>query len=320
MFLFLILMLVLLFLLVLGLALSSDNRDDRMQLLRERLELVERAEKRQERVSLALLRDDLLSEIPALNRWLQRLGRGQALRTWLRQAAITTRPGKFMLLAAACGIACATMAVPLAPWYGVPLAAAAGAAVPFAWARRQRNRRLAAFQLQLPEAIDLLTRASRAGHPPSAALELIATEMPEPLAGEVRQLFDQQRFGLPLRDCLLNMADRVPLMDVRFLATAMIMQRESGGNLAEILENLSHLIRERIKILRQVKTHTAQGRMTLWVLMGLAPCLLVALMFVSRAFVLPMFTNPMGQLMLGVGAGLQIIGLFLLRRIVNIEV
>lgn len=320
MFLFLILLFALLFLLVLGLALSSDNREDRMQILRERLELVERAGEREERVSLALLRDDLLSEIPALNRWLQNVGRGKALQAWLRQAAIATRPGKFVLLAAACGVACAAMAVPLAPWYGVPLAAAAGAAVPFAWARRQRTRRLAQFQLQLPEAIDLLTRASRAGHPPSAALELIATEMPEPIAGEFRQLFDQQRFGLPLRDCLLNMAERIPLMDVRFLATAMIMQRESGGNLAEILDKLSHLIRERVKIHRQVKTHTAQGRMTLWVLMGLAPALLAALLFLNRAFVLPMFTNPMGQLMLAVGAGLQIIGLFLLQRIVKIEV
>src|SRR6185312_16141883 len=124
------------------------------------------------------------------------------------------------------------------------------------------------------------------------ALELIANEMPEPIAGEFRQLFDQQRFGLPLRDCLLNLAERIPLVDVQFFATSMIIQRESGGNLAEILEKLSHLIGERVKIMRQVKTHTAQGRMTMWVLVA----------------------------MLGGAAVMQIIGIFLLRKIVAIEV
>src|SRR6185437_11410523 len=138
--------------------------------------------------------------------------------------------------------------------------------------------------------------------------------------GEFRQLFDQQRFGLPLRDCLLNLAERIPLVDVQFFATSMIIQRESGGNLAEILEKLSHLIRERVKIMRQVKTHTAQGRMTMWVLVAMAPVMLIVMLFLNRSLTLPLFQDPMGQAMLGGAAVMQIIGIFLLLKIVAIEV
>jgi tight adherence protein B len=197
---------------------------------------------------------------------------------------------------------------------------AAGGLLPCAWVRSRRQKRLTLFQNQFPEAIDLLTRASRAGHPPAAALELIATEMPEPVAGEFRQVFDQQRFGLPLRDCLLNLGERVPLVDVRLFAIAIIIQRESGGNLAEILDKLAGLIRERVKLQRQVRTHTAQGRMTTWVLMALAPILLVVMFALARNFVLPMFTDPVGRALLSLGAVLQVAGLLLLKRVVRIQV
>ncbi len=306
--------------LVFGLGMSWDKGDDRLRQLRERLQLVEAAEARESRPSLALIRDDLMSEIPALNRWLDRMGRGIALRAWLRQADLAMRPGKFVMLCAAFGLGAGTLASLFAPWYAALAGALVGAALPYAWAGRRRSQRLAAFQAQFPEAIDLLVRASRAGHPPSAALELISQEMPEPIAGEFRQVFDQQRFGLPLRDCLLNLAERIPLVDVQFFATSMIIQRESGGNLAEILEKLSHVIRERVKILRQVKTHTAQGRMTLYVLVGMAPIMFLALLMLNHKFMMPMFTDPMGRAMLTVAAVLQVVGIFLLNKIVNIEV
>ena len=315
-----VLLFVLVAALVFALGLSWDKGDDRLRQLRERLELVDQAEQRESRASLALIRDDLLSEIPALNRWLDRMGRGTALRAWLRQAALDLRPGKFLIICGIGGVAGGAAAAPFAPWYGAVAAALAAASLPYHWAKRRRGKRLAQFQAQFPEAIDLLVRASRAGHPPSAALELIATEMPEPMAGEFRQVFDQQRFGLPLRDCLLNLAERIPLVDVQFFATSMIIQRESGGNLAEILEKLSYLIRERVKILRQVKTHTAQGRMTLFVLIGLAPVMMVAMLLLSHNFVMPMFTDPMGRMMLAGGVVLQVVGCYLLNKIITIEV
>lgn len=305
---------------VFAVGISWDRGTARMRKLREHLELVTTAEKRQARPSLQLIRDDLLSEIPALARWLDKMGRGQALRFWLRQANIEMRPGKFMLVCCVCGFGGLATALIWLPWYGAALAAVGMGALPYAWARRRRNARLARFQAQFPEAIDLLVRASRAGHPPSAALELIANEMPEPMSGEFRQVFDQQRFGLPVRDCLLNLGQRIPLVDVQFFATSMIIQRESGGNLAEILEKLSFVIRERVKIIRQVKTHTAQGRMTMWVLLAMAPIMMVAMLFLSHDFVMPMFTDPMGRFMLGLGVVLQILGTLWLNKIVTIQV
>ncbi|HXE30375.1 MAG TPA: type II secretion system F family protein [Terriglobales bacterium] len=305
--------------LVFGLGMSWDNGDDRMKQLRERLQLVEQAERRQSRASLALIRDDLLSEIPALNKWLSKVGRGDQLKNWLGQAGIRTLPGKFVLTCVASGLGCGMAAILFFPWYGF-LAALPGSLLPVGWASHRRTKRLALFQQQFPEAIELLVRASRAGHPPSSALELIANEMPEPIAGEFRQVFDQQRFGLPLRDCLLNLAERIPLVDVQFFSIAVIIQRESGGNLAEILDKLSSLIRERVKIMREVKTHTAQGRMTMWVLMALAPIMLVAMLVLSHDFVMPMFSDPLGREMLAAGVVLQIIGLYLLGKVIDIKV
>jgi tight adherence protein B len=316
----LILLALLIAALVVGLSLSWGGGDDRMQKLRERLDLVQQAERRAPRASLTLLRDDLLSEVPALQRWLSQAGTGVRLKRWLEQAAVGMRPGKFVLLCAGSSLICWTLLMllrqPLVALLGLLL----GALLPCAWVRHRRQARLMRFQHQFPEAIDLLVRASRAGHPPAAALELIATEMPEPVAGEFRQVFDQQRFGLPLRDCLLNLGERVPLVDVQIFSIAIIIQRESGGNLAEILDKLSSLIRERVKLKRQILTHTAQGRMTTWVLMSLAPILLVVMLLLSKPFMMPMFTDPVGRGMLILGAVLQGVGLLLLRRVVQIRV
>lgn len=316
----LILLAVLVVALVVGLGLSWGTGDDRIQKLRERLDLVQQAEKREARASLTLLRDDLLSEVPALQRWLSQAGTGVRLKRWLGQAAVPMRPGKFLLLCAGCGLISATLMLLLRQPLLALLGLGIGAMLPCGWVRRRRQARLTQFQNQFPEAIDLLVRASRAGHPPAAALELIATEMPDPVAGEFRQVFDQQRFGLPLRDCLLNLGERVPLVDVQIFAIAIIIQRESGGNLAEILDKLAGLIRERVKLQRQIRTHTAQGRMTTWVLMALAPIMLVVMFALARNFVLPMFTDPVGRGLLILGAVLQVAGLFLLKRVVQIRV
>ncbi len=143
--------------------------------------------------------------------------------------------------------------------------------MPYAYAAHMRTKRFQKFEEKFPEAIDTLARAVRAGHAFTTALEMIANEVSEPVAGEFRQLFEEQKFGLPVRDALLNLADRVPLVDVKFFVTAVMLQRETGGNLAEILDNLSYVIRERFKILRQVRVHTAQGRLTMVLLMALPP-------------------------------------------------
>ncbi len=159
-----------------------------------------------------------------------------------------------------------------------------------------RTKRFQKFEEKFPEAIDTLARAVRAGHAFTTALEMIANEVSEPVAGEFRQLYEEQKFGLPVRDALLNLADRVPLVDVKFFVTAVMLQRETGGNLAEILDNLSYVIRERFKILRQVRVHTAQGRLTMVLLMALPPTIVVIMLIVNPGFIHPLFTDPWGTL------------------------
>ena len=171
-----------------------------------------------------------------------------------------------------------------------------------------------------PEAIDTLARAVRAGHAFTTALELIANELSEPVASEFRKLFEEQKFGLPVRDALMNLAERVPLVDVKFFVTAVMLQRETGGNLAEILDNLSYVIRERFKIMRQVRVYTAQGRLTMMLLMGLPPVIVVTMLLTSPAFIHPLFADPIGHVLVVAGIVLQTLGYFVIRKIIQIQV
>ena len=178
----------------------------------------------------------------------------------------------------------------------------------------RRTKRFQKFEELFPEAIDTLARAVRAGHAFTTALELIANEIAEPVASEFRKLFEEQKFGLPVRDALVNLTERVPLVDVKFFVTAVMLQRETGGNLAEILDNLSYVIRERFKIMRQVRVHTAQGRMTMMLLMGLPPIIIVTMQAMNPSFIRPLFDDPIGHVLLVVGITLQTIGYFVIRK------
>jgi tight adherence protein B len=149
---------------------------------------------------------------------------------------------------------------------------------------------------------------------------MIANELAEPVAGEFRQLYEEQKFGLPVRDALVNLTERVPLVDVKFFVTAVMLQRETGGNLAEILDNLSHIIRERFKILRQVRVHTAQGRLTMVLLMALPPTIVVLMQILNPGFIQPLFTDPLGHTLIVAGITLQTLGYFVIRRIIRIQV
>jgi tight adherence protein B len=182
------------------------------------------------------------------------------------------------------------------------------------------SRRMARFEEQFPEAIDLIARALRAGHAFTTGLGMVADEVEEPVRTEFRLLHDRQNYGMPLGDALRSLAVRVPLLDARFFATAVLTQRESGGNLSEVLDNLSKLIRERFTLKRQVRTLSAHGRITGWVLAAL-PLVLGALMLViAPEHMGLLFKDPLGVRMI-VGAGvLQVIGFIAMQRIVNIEI
>ncbi len=199
------------------------------------------------------------------------------------------------------------------------VAAAIGASLPYFWLARRGRKRMAAFEAHLPEAIDLLTRSIRAGHGVSTGLGMVAEEAAEPVASEFRQIFEELRYGLPLDESLNSMCDRVTLPDVRIFATALLIQRDVGGNLAEILEKLSSVIRERFTFRRQLRTHTAQGRMT-GMFLGAAPVIAgLGLFLINPDYMRPLIEEPMGRLMLAAAIALQAMGYMVIRRLTDVE-
>ena len=228
-----------------------------------------------------------------------------------------------MLLTACGSAAVAGLVVAMAvraPW-GLPVGAALGLhdSVPGP-ERASAASACARSKRQFPEALDLISRALKAGHAFSTGLKMVADEMAEPVGPEFRKTFDEQNFGLPLKEALDNLTQRVPIIDVRFFATAVLIQRETGGNLAEILENLAHVVRERFKILRQVRVYTAHGRMTGYVLLALPAVLCIALSFINPDHMNLLFRERMGQMLLMTAMVMQAIGYFWIRQVVKIEV
>jgi tight adherence protein B len=191
---------------------------------------------------------------------------------------------------------------------------------PFVFLRFKAARRQRAFEEQFPEALDLIGRALRAGHAFNTGLGMVAEEIPDPVGAEFRLIHDRQNYGMPLTDALKDFGARVPLLDARFFVTAVLTQRESGGNLAEVLDNLANLIRERFKVKRQVRTVSAHGRITGWVLSFLAPTLAAVLVVIAPAHMGVMINDPLGVRMIVGAMVLQIIGVIAIRRIINIEV
>jgi tight adherence protein B len=298
-----------------------DERRARARLLRERLAAAQKAPEREPNEELALLREEKLSEIPALDTFLKRSARVSALQQLLSQADMNTRAGTFLLI---CVVSAAVLASGVLIWAQSGMFAWAagliGFFLPYSYASYKRTKRFDRFEELFPQAIDTLARAVRAGHAFTTALELIANEVNEPVAGEFRKLFEEQKFGMPVRDALVNLTERVPLVDVKFFVTAVMLQRETGGNLAEILDNLSYVIRERFKILRQVRVFTAQGRLTMLLLMGLPPLVVMVMLVFNPGFIRPLFSEPLGHTLIVIGITLQTIGYFIIRKIIQIQV
>lgn len=269
----------------------------------------------------ALLRDEQLSKIPVLD-WLLRRSPGiSEMRTMLAQGSLPIRPGTFLGLCLLSGlvVGLVTYLFTSRPVIG-GISVVIGFVLPYGYASVRRTRRFEKFEELFPEAIDTLARAVRAGHAFTTALELITNEVAEPVAGEFRQLFEEQKFGMPVRDALMNLTKRVPHTDVKFFVTAVMLQRETGGNLAEILDNLSYVIRERFKIQRQVRVFTAQGRLTMALLMGMPPVIVAGMLFVNPGFIYPLFADPIGHALVVGGITLQTLGYFVIRKIIRIQV
>jgi tight adherence protein B len=200
------------------------------------------------------------------------------------------------------------------------LAALVGGTAPYFYVRRRRKRRFAHFEEQFPEAIDLLTRAIRAGHPLASGIRMVGEEGPHEVAEEFRRVFEEQRFGIPFEDALLGLVDRMDTVDVRIFVIAILIQREVGGNLAEILDNLAVTIRGRFYIRRQLRVYTAQGRMSGYVLAALPIVVGGILALIQPDYVALLFNNLLGLLMVITAVILQILGFFWIRKIVNIDI
>jgi tight adherence protein B len=191
--------------------------------------------------------------------------------------------------------------------------------LPFLVVRRARARRLSKFEEQFPEAISLMARALRAGHAFPTGILMVAEEIPSPVGAEFKLVYDRQNFGMPLGDALKSLAERVPILDAKFFATAVLTQRETGGNLAEVLDNLAAVIRERFKVKRQVRAISAHGRMTGWVLSGIPPALALILSTIAPEHMKVLITDPLGIQMIVVGVAMQVVGSLVIRKLVDIR-
>jgi tight adherence protein B len=298
-----------------------DQRNARARLLKERLANESKAPELAPEAELEILRDEQLSEIPALDSLLRRSARVSNIQKVLAQGGMSVRAGNFLGLSALAGIVIAILAYSVTKRVEVAwLALLVGFLLPYSYISFRRNKRFEKFEELFPEAIDTLARAVRAGHAFTTALEMISNEVSEPVCGEFRQLYEEQKFGMPVRDALINLTERMPLVDVKFFVTAVMLQRETGGNLAEILDNLSYVIRERFKIQRQVRVYTAQGRLTMALLMGMPPIIVTVMLVLNPTFIRPLFSDPIGHTLLVAGIVLQTIGYFVIRKIIRIQV
>ena len=268
-----------------------------------------------------LRKSELLSAVPWLNRWLLGMEFAPRLHALLYQSGLKWTAGSLILMSIACFVIPAFLLYRrTGVFFFAALMGAVTSLAPLAFVFHKRSRRFQQIEQELPESLDLMVSALRAGHSLVAALRLVAYESPEPISGEFRICFDEQNYGLELRTAMENMVNRVPLQDLRIIVTAILIQKESGGNLAEVLEKASYVIRERFRLKRQVRVHTAQGRLTGWILSILPIALGIALYLVNPQTMSVLWTRPVGVKLLYLAAGMTITGALIIRKIVNMEV
>ena len=287
--------------------------------LRERLAGIEAAAG--EGSVASLLRAKYLRDLSPLARRLEDLPFMESLAQSIEQAGHTMLAHRFLALSLLAGIAAALLCAALVPfgWLAVP-AFVAGALGPYVWIMIERRRRFEKIEEQLPDAIDVMKRALRAGHPFNASLKLVAEDMDAPIAREFELTFSDVNFGNDLRRALLGLALRVPSTNVMALVTAVLVQKETGGNLAEIFEGLSKVIRGRFRFQRKVRTLSAEGRLSAWIL-GLVPIVLFGVIWITTpSYLPPLLESPVGQKLIAFGFVMMVIGVFWMRKIIRIDV
>lgn len=270
---------------------------------------------------LSIVKKRLLAESPAMERLLLEIPRVHQLDRLLLQSGLTLNVAGFLglaILGVLAGFVLATV-------FGLPLFAVVGTgvlagALPLLYVLNAKRKRLLTFEQQLPDALDLMGRALRAGHAFSGALKMVGDEMPEPVAGEFRITFDELNYGISLQDALQNMATRVPSDDLRYFVIAVLIQRETGGNLTELLDSISALIRARLKLLGTVRVLAAEGRLSAWILGILPFALAVILYIINPKYMSMLWTDPTGLKLVWIMVVAMIVGAYWMRRVIRIHV
>jgi len=269
----------------------------------------------------SLAKERLLAKTPELQSFLLRIPRIHLVDRMLLQSGLNISVAGFIAitsLALASG-AVVGLLLAVSSWVAFVIAIVAGI-IPYLYVKKSKFKRMEIIELQLPDSLDLMGRAMRAGHAFPSALQMVSSEMPDPIASEFRIVFDEINYGIPAQEALMNLSTRVPSTDLSYFVIAVLIQRETGGNLAELLGNISHLIRERMKLLGTVRVLSAEGRLSAWILTLLPFVLGFVLNLVNPNFLSMLWTDPLGIKMVIYALGLMVIGIFTMSRIIKIRV
>jgi tight adherence protein B len=261
------------------------------------------------------------SRLPRLNEWLGRATAGQKLQRFVSASAMAVSPVELMLLSAMLGMGGMLLPVLLGkpPIFGAVLGLVL-ALLPWWRVARRRAERIGRIERQFPEALDLMGRAMRAGHAFPTAVKMVGDEMAEPLGRDFRILFDEMNYGVPVNDALAHLAERVPLPDVSYFVVAVMIQRESGGNLAELLDKIASIVRQRLKLLGEIRTLSAEGRLSAVILTALPFVVALVVNLVNPKFMAVLWTDPAGLRIVGIALFMMVVGILWMRQIIRIRV
>ncbi|HET6892832.1 MAG TPA: type II secretion system F family protein [Pyrinomonadaceae bacterium] len=310
-----------LFLVLGGYLLATHGSETKRARLQKRLAdaLIHSAQT--EDVEVVLARSELMSEVPWLNRSLVRVQVAMHLKKMLDQADLHITPSRLLMFSMMAGmlaaLAASVVTISILIMFGAGLIAAA---IPFVHVWWARKKRFDQFLEHLPDALDLMSRALSAGHAFAESLHMVSTEMPEPIATEFRKTYEEQNLGLSLKLALENLTQRMPLLDLRMCVTAIMIQRETGGNLAEILEKVAYTIRERFRILGDLKTLTTSSRMSAWLLCGLPIFVTLVITVMNPEYMSVLWKDPRGHYLIAAAMFMQVTGMLIVRKILNIKI
>ena len=301
--------------------LATRGTEERRKRLRQRLGEVLLHSANTEDVEVLLAREELMSEIPWMNQLLVRMQTAMQLKRVLDQADLQITVTRLIMFSVMAGILAALAASMLTVSIIITcIIGFVGSSIPFIHVFWMRRRRFDKFLEHLPDALELMSRALSAGHAFSEALQMVSTEMPEPISTEFRKTYEEQNLGLSLKLALENLTQRVPLLDLRLCVTAILIQRETGGNLAEILEKVAVTIRERFRILGDLKTLTTSSRMSAWLLCGLPIFVAVAVNFMNPDYMSVLWRDERGHKLIAAAILMQLAGMLIVRKILNIKI